>query len=447
MENLQKLVPYFQALLQQWYELTLHNQEYAICLAVSVWLITAFFYSIRIGFLKRSSARILKAKNETQASLDEIKEQLQSLQQQYNEVNERMQQAVEKAEAESQRLQASNKQLADSLSRMVDGFELNQHNLPAAESGNLLTEYEAVVARVLERFQTEQQAKTQLQLSFHAETAKLAEKEMLVSSLQNRLDTQTQQLAKLELAIEHYEDAQRQLEADKQQLAQDMQKRQDEVAQALALEKQNLAAIHSQAQVALVQNNPEPVKKPDISEKAVEISMPEPEPVQAEPKPQMPDLQAVVVDTKQPAETKAPLDTGNKMKGLFGRALDKIAKMDEKMGSPSKVDSTSAQTEIADAQAQAEVSKPVTESQSVDLAEADKKKSGQNQGLNQKLSGLFGGFKKSSDKPSKPVKTTESVPDSQEASALKAEDEKPAVKANKVTSQLSGLFGKLKSKK
>jgi DNA repair exonuclease SbcCD ATPase subunit len=218
METVQKLVPYFQELLQQWYELTLHNQEYAICLAVSVWLITAIFYSIRIGFLKRSNAKLLKDKTATQTSLDETKKELQTLQQQYTEANERMEQAVEKSAAESQRLQASNKQLANSLSSMVDCFELNQHNLPTAESENLLTEYEAVVARALERFQTEQQAKTQLQLSFHAETAKLAEKEMLVSSLQNRLDTQTQQLAKLELAIEHYEDAQRQLEADKQQL-------------------------------------------------------------------------------------------------------------------------------------------------------------------------------------------------------------------------------------
>jgi myosin heavy subunit len=440
METVQKLVPYFQELLQQWYELTLHNQEYAICLAVSVWLITAIFYSIRIGFLKRSNAKLLKDKTATQTSLDETKKELQTLQQQYTEANERMEQAVEKSAAESQRLQASNKQLANSLSSMVDCFELNQHNLPTAESENLLTEYEAVVARALERFQTEQQAKTQLQLSFHAETAKLAEKEMLVSSLQNRLDTQTQQLAKLELAIEHYEDAQRQLEADKQQLAKDMQNRQDGVAQALALEKQNIAAIHSQAQAVLVDNYSETVTNPDISEKAVEIIHPEPESVKTELQPPAPISPVSETSTKQPVENKSQPDSGNKMKGLFGKAMDKIAKMDEKMGSSGKVDAESDQSEVAAVQSVAE---PVTKVESIEFAEADKAKSSQRQGLNEKLSGMFSGFKKSADKQSKPVKT-ETVSVTLDESELK-----PAAteKDNKVTSKLSGLFGKLKSKK
>lgn len=439
MEALQKLVPYYQELLQNWYQLTLDNREYAICLAVSVWLITAVFYSIRIGFLKRSNAKLLKDKTATQTSLDETKEELQTLQQQYTEANERMEQAVEKAETESQHLQASNNQLANSLATMVDCFELNQHNLPAAESENLLTEYEAVVARVLERFQTEQQAKTQLQLTFHAETAKLAEKEMLVSSLQNRLDTQTQQLAKLELAIEHYEDAQRQLEADKQQLAKDMQTRQDEVAQALALEKQNLAAIHSQAQAVLVDNYAEPVTNPDISKKAVEIN--QPEPVKTEPKSPAPISPVSETSTKQPTETKSqPDDSGNKMKGLFGKAMDKIAKMDEKMGSSGKVDAKSDQSEVAAAQSVAE---PVTKVESVELAEADKTKPSESQGLTEKFSGLFSGFKKSADKQSKPLKK-ETVSVTLDDSELKAG---AVEKTDKVTSKLSGLFGKLKSKK
>ena len=437
METVQKLVPYFQELLQQWYELTLHNQEYVICLAVFVFLITAFFYSIRIGFLKRSNAQIQKAKNETQASLDESRQQLQTLQQQYNEANERMQQAVEKAELESQRLQASNKQLANSLAGMVDCFELNLHNLPTADTDNLLTEYDTVLSKVFERFQAEQQAKTKLQLSFHAESAKLAEKEMMVSSLQNRLDTQTQQLAKLELAIEHYEDAQRQLEADKDQLAKETKKHQAEVARALELEKQQVATTLSQAQKVMIESNPESVKQPDSDENAVEIKQPELEPVKSDLKPQMPNSEASAAGAKSQTE-KPQTQQAKTTKGVFGRALEKIAKMDEKLGSSSHIIPKS---ESAD-EVRAEVSEPIAES----LPAADNKKPHQNQGVGQKLSGLFGGFKKSSGKQPKAEKS-QSV-----SASVREEDQnvvanEPATKVNEVTSKISGLFGKLKSKK
>ena len=452
METLQKLVPYYQELLQNWYQLTLDNREYAICLAVSVWLLTAIFYSIRIGFLKRSNAKLLKDNTATQTSLDETKEQLQTLQQQYTEVNERMEQAVEKAETESQHLQASNKQLANSLATMVDCFELNQHNLPTAESENLLTEYEAVVARVLERFQTEQQAKTQLQLTFHAETAKLAEKEMLVSSLQNRLDTQTQQLAKLELAIEHYEDAQRQLEADKQQLANEMQKRQAEAAQLLELEKQNLIAAHSQAKAVLAEQKSEPepepvvaesVQQPDTFEEVEEQkpAAPEvhPEPVQVVAKPQI--SEAPVAKAK-PQPEKAKADAGKKMKGIFGRAMDKIAKMDEKMGSPAK--ETVKPEQVMDQEDSTELSPAALETPDPvkPAVVADTKKLNQDQSFNEKLSGLFGGFKKTA----KPA-ISDAAPETTVEPEVKAEPEKTVAKPKKEASKLSGLFGKLKSKK
>ena len=437
METLQKFEPYFQELLQQWYQLTVHNQEYVICLAVSVFLITAFFYSIRIGFLKRSSAQIQKAKNETQASLDEAQQQLKTLQQQYNEANERMQQAIENAQLESQRLQASNKQLANSLSSMVDCFELNQHNLPTADADNLLTEYEAILSKVLERFQSEQQAKTKLQLSFHAESAKLAEKEMLVSSLQNRLDTQTQQLAKLELAIEHYEDAQRQLEADKDKLDKETKKHQEELTRALELEKQNLAAAHAQAQEVVIESNPEPVKPLEFIEKAVEIKQPEPEPVESDIKPQAANLDASTASAKPQTEQK-PQAQAKTTKGVFGRALEKIAKMDEKLGSSSHVIPKS---ESAD-EVRAEVSEPIAESP----AKAENKKPHESQGVGEKLSGLFGGFKKSSGKqPKAEQPQTVSAPVQQEDH--KAVAKEPTVKANEVTSKITGLFGKFKSKK
>jgi hypothetical protein len=347
MENLQKLVPFFQELLQQWYELTLHNQEYAICLAVSVWLLTAIFYSIRIGFLKRHASQLAVARNAVQASLDEANLQLQALQHQLTEAAEKTLAAEQAVQAETDRangitarLNESNQQLAGSLANLVASFELNQPNLPNADAGNLLAEYAAIVTRVVDRFQNEQQAKTQLQLSFHAESAKLAEKDLLIGSLQSRLDSQTQQLAKLELANEEYQVALRQLEIEKQNLTTAMQQQRppepvrtvEELKQPVYVAPQQVVEPFAAAVVVPAVD----VSVPEVIQpaaQAVEISAPIEkisEPV-AQPAPVIATKKSEVkpVPAAKPKPAKAE---GGKLKGIFGRAMDKISKMDEKLG-------------------------------------------------------------------------------------------------------------------
>lgn len=355
MENLQKLVPFFQELLKQWYDLTLHNQEYAICLALSVWLVTAIFYSIRIGFLKRHATQLAVGKHTLQTQLDETNIQLQTLQQQLAEVAQQVQAAEQATQAETERadgilqnLNNSNQQLASSLANLVTSFELNQPNLPAADSANLLTEYNAILGRVVERFQNEQQAKTQLQLSMHAETAKLAEKDVLIDSLQSRLDNQTQQLAKLELANEEYQTALRQLEIDKQNLNAALQQRQAESVRAVEVEK-TVPQVTAPASPVVESPRVEPVivspvapvtpvaetPVPEVAApvaKAVEIPKPlievKPAPaIQAAPAAAKPETKP---DT--PAKPKPAKADGGKLKGIFGRAMEKISKMDEKLG-------------------------------------------------------------------------------------------------------------------
>ena len=452
MENLQKLMPQLQELLQQWYELTLHNQEYAICLAVSVWLITAILYSIRIGFLKRDTAKIVKAKHEVQAQLDAANAQLQTLQQEVTQATEKMQAAEQTAQTESQRaadleqrLQKSNQQLADSVANLVDCFELNQHQLPKANADNLLTEYEAIVARVAERFQNEQQAKTQLQLNYHAETAKLAEKEMLISSLQNRLDTQTQQLAKLELSIEKYESAQRQLETDKQYLAAEMQKRQAELARhesALEAEKQRMPApeapkVDLSTEQAITRSAPAPEQQKveaaqatTIEPKVPEIKVSQPEPV----------VERTADNKAQPSKKVEKSDEGKK-KGFFGRAMDKISQMDQKLGTQATV---APEPELVEAEPpREEASRPEPTPKPSLEAEDDKtpvaeKLASAAEDMSAKFSGLFGSRKNKS-KADKLKVDNEAVPAAQ---PLAQEKKSEAKKANK----LSGLFSKLKKR-
>ncbi|CAG1022480.1 hypothetical protein MTYM_01763 [Methylococcales bacterium] len=453
METLQKLTPFFQELSLQWYQFTLDNPVYAACLAISVWLLTAIFYSIRIGFLKNRVARSLKAQNDTQTSLNTAQEQIQTLQQQLAEATEQMQAAVHTAEAETQRasdikqrLDAGNKQLANSLAKLVECFELNLANLPSADAGNLLSEYESVIGRVAERFQNEQQAKTQLQLSFHAEAAKQAEKDMLIDSLQNRLDTQTQQMAKMELAVEQYEAAQRQLEADRQQLAHDIRKQQADAARLAELEKQVRSAPVAEPvkthQVPDIQPEPvQAVKQPEIIEQALE-----PQPVVIETKPEPVKPQVIVPQTPEvkPQAITKPSQTADagKLKGLFGRAMEKIAKMDEKMGSPTTVKvEAEEQALVTETRTEAVESAPEPESQPVAAVEKEQKPSA---GMNAKLNGLLGGFKKS---PAKQPEAAAMAVIEQSKPEL-IETEKPTESGGKkVSSQLSGLLGKFKSKK
>lgn len=457
MENQQEFLTFFQDQLAQWYQLAQEQPLYAAAIAVSVWLLMAIFYSIRIGFLKKDLSKLTKSNSEIQASLDTAQKHTQALQDQVADLNKQLQQAAEATKAEARRanqadqhLAASNKQLAESLAKLVECFELSVEKLPAADAENLLTEYQSVVERVSERFQTEQQSKTQLQLSFHAESAKLAEKEMLISSLQHRLDSQTQQLAQMELAIEQYEAAQRQLEADREeQLARVMAKQQADAAKVAELEKAQAEKSKATEAPYVEQNSksatPPPAMQPEtlaaFVKPAPAVSEVKPEPAKTDPK----EVAKPVAETSSPvtdSPKKAKAVDGGKLKGFFGKAMDKIAKMDEKLGTqtaanvePEPVVEEKEIIELEPVQAPEPETKPV----------AEKRESKPSEGMGTKMSGLFGGFKKA---PAK--QAVEELPEQQPEVAVVAEPENAptAVGADKEAAKsgkkLAGLFGKFK---
>lgn len=484
MENLQNLEPALQALWPRWQQLTLDNVDYAAVLVVSVWLLTAIFYSIRLSFSKKTLARAIAAGNTLQANLENAEAQNQSLQQQLTETTAQFSEAQQAAAAESerasaleQRLQAVNAKLADSVAQLAERFELNVPNLPGAQAENLLSEYSAVVARVAERFHSEQQAKTQLQLTLHAEVAKVAEKEMLATSLQHRLDTQTQELAKLEMAIERYEAAQRQFEAEKaqwqaaqvqeQQQAEalrlaELERQQTEILRAAELEKQRQQleaqrAVQARQAAIDLQSPVEPVKQPEI----VEVSAPVPPVVvKPEPTPEPVVVEAPIVET--PVVTTAPIvekpvvkasaatvetkaakaAAPAKAKGFFGRTIEKFAKMDEKLGfqAQPKVQLEEAAIEPAQA-AEPQPVAPVSAAPQPEVVSAKPAADQKDAGIGKKMGGLLGGFKKSpAEKPAEQTQAPAAAPEPVEAAIPPASAAKPA-------NTITGLFGKLKGKK
>jgi hypothetical protein len=209
MESVQTYLPLIKALLSEWYLFTLNNPLYAAVLAITVWLLTAIFYSIRIAAIKRS-----KVANEKAAAknFDDMQQQLQLIQEELASTAEQMENAQSVAEDESQRAQAleqliyqRNQHIAGTIQTLATSFDLGERPQIASEdvkSDSLWQQHDKVILQLVERLRTEQQAKTELQQTCQTATVQLAEKESLLNTLQSTLANHTNLLAKLEQALD-----------------------------------------------------------------------------------------------------------------------------------------------------------------------------------------------------------------------------------------------------
>jgi len=171
-----------------------------------------------------------------------------------------------------------------------------------------------------------------------------------------------------------------------------------------------------------VQAKPEPSKDQVIKEETVASSKTEP---------------------KQ-APKKAKAAESGKSKGFFSRAMEKIAQMDQKMGTQTSV-APNPELEEENVRVTAPQPEPVTAA-AEQAKPAEPKKTSSSESMTAKMGGLFGGFKKSAPKPAEPEMAR--AEDSSVAEPAKQEPtEKPVKAEKKMTEQLTGLFGKLKSKK
>ena len=206
---MQTYLPFIKALLSEWYILTLNNALYATALAAAVWLLTATLYSIRIVAIKRAKAASEKTglKN-----LNAVQQQLQQSQEELAETALQMEKAQRAAQDETQRaftleqlIYQRNQQIAGIIQTLATSFDLGERPLLASEDVKadlLWQQHDKVITQLIERLRTELQAKIELQQTCQAETAKLAEKEVLLEALQTTIATHSAQLSKLEQALE-----------------------------------------------------------------------------------------------------------------------------------------------------------------------------------------------------------------------------------------------------
>jgi DNA repair exonuclease SbcCD ATPase subunit len=240
-------------------------------------------------------------------------------------------------------LSQRNKLVAGIIQTLATSFDLGERPVPLMgdiKAEGLWQQIDRVIGLLANKLQSEQQAKTQLQQSYQAETIKLAEKEAQLVTLQTTLTTQTSQLTQLERSLEEQIALLKQQQDDAQHvLSQTLEKHLSELARLTELEQQALALVSTQQKLTQLEEQLS-IKEALITQ--LETNKPI-EQVKVEPKPVV--IKQVVKET--PLELKnneelvlsvstdlkeAPISpvkeqsggVSGKLKSLFGRANQEL---------------------------------------------------------------------------------------------------------------------------
>jgi len=282
---MQDYLPEIQALLSDWYLLTLSNPLYAGALVLTVWLCLVFFYNIKVLFLKKKQKVSEQGRIELQSQLDTIQ---QDLKQSEAKLADSEQQAEQNAQAAAdfvEQVKERNLAVVAAIRALAAKFDLNEQ-LVGSDSDMkaefIWQQQDNVVAQLTERLEAAQKINNEREATHQQEIGQLKEKEALISSLHATLDAQTKQFAQLEQALEAQKLSQQAQQNEAQQLlASTLEKHQLDFTRLLN-DLKNQTSVQTQVvQEALVV---EPKKaEPVVGDKIELPSEPEviiPEPIQ-----------------------------------------------------------------------------------------------------------------------------------------------------------------------
>ena len=342
----QDYLPFFQDLFTQTYQSTLENPVYAACLSVVVWLLTAIFYSIRIGFLNGRNKRAIK-------TIADIKQALAAAEQQVQQVQDEMlaqQQQLDQTNQSNAELKEQLKEIAGQLSAAIQSLaanpDLGQQGLSVGQGLSaeaLLQRFNAANQQICQNLLAQRQKQADLEADLQAEAGKLADKDQQIQTMQIRLEAQSQQLGNLTLSIEDF----------KQQLSKQQQDAQLNLAQIQTQHQAELSALRQQLQQAKLQvpapvvvEPPKPVVGPAPVAPTVTVQTVTAPPV-AEVKPVIAEIKPAPVVIPEPVVVAAPAPVEKavsvepkaqpkaskpKAKGMFASALSSFSKLDKKLG-------------------------------------------------------------------------------------------------------------------
>lgn len=257
-------LPIIETILSDWFQLTLTYPWYAGALATVVFLLTAMLYSIRVASLKEQNIASEKVRIEMENNLNITQQKMQLMQEELTVNTGQMEKAQQLAEKEAQRavrfeelLTQRNKQVAGIIQSLHTSFDLGERPLPVMgdiKAEGLWQQHDRVINLLSTRLRSEQQAKTELQQSYQTETAKRAEKEALLETLQTTLATQISQVSKLEQAFEEQKSLlQEQQDKAQQVLSQTLEKHLTELARLTELEQQALELVNTRQHLTLLE--------------------------------------------------------------------------------------------------------------------------------------------------------------------------------------------------
>lgn len=450
--QVQDYLPFFQDLLAHYIQTTLEDPIYAGCLAIAVWLLTAIFYSFRIGILNRRNRVMLKARIDLQNELTATQQQIQALQDEIGINKEQIEQEVQRTAALQERITELGGQISESIVALAADPELGQQGLTVSkglEVEHLWQRFSSAVKLLAENLVAERKNKAELEQAVSAETAKLAEKDLQLQATQTRFDLQKQQLAKLEAAAqEHNAQLAQQQEAAAQRLAEVEARHQAELARLAALESQtkHQASSVSKAAEPLIAKQ-EVVKPVEIKAAPVQTVAvaPEPQAVKVEAKPVLTATaaseSAIATKVEPPKAEKTGGVTG-KFKNLFAGAKQKMDKLDGKLGVVNDPVLALEETVQAEIEPQSEaVDVPVSAYSNVvdNQAQPEIAVKAATGGMGGKLKNLFGSSKKTEAEPVVESATVEPVVEEVLETGGQSTESK-AVAPGKIKS----LFGKFK---
>ncbi|BCG63763.1 MAG: hypothetical protein methR_P1491 [Methyloprofundus sp.] len=203
-------------LLADWYLLTLENPIYAGALVVSVWLLTVFFYSIRIFFLN-------KKQRKTEQQADELKSQLEGSQQQLGQtettlatLNEQVASEQRQANEFTAKIEERNQDIVTKIKEVANKFDLSEQLVDSGEKAKpefIWQQQDNIQMQLADRLQAEKQEKDALQRSYQQEKEQFIAKDAVIQTLQTTVDQHVQKFTQLEQDVAGHKQQVQQQEA------------------------------------------------------------------------------------------------------------------------------------------------------------------------------------------------------------------------------------------
>jgi len=306
---MQDYLPEIQALLSDWYLLTLNNPLYAGALVLTVWLCLVFFYNVKVLFLKKKQKVSEQGRIELQSQLEVAQQELKQSEEKLADSTQQEEQNTQAAADFSEQVRERNLAIVAAIRSLAAKFDLNEQ-LVGSDSDMkaefIWQQQDNVFAQLVERLESAQQANNERETIHQQEIGQLKEKEALINSLHATLDAQTKQFAQLEQALEAQKLRQQEQQNEaQQQLSSTLEKHQLDFARLLN-DLKNQTSVQTQAikEVSVVK----PEKPAPVVVEKIELTTSEPEVLVSEPiQPVSPMSTETSVDVVTPEVVVEPL--------------------------------------------------------------------------------------------------------------------------------------------